>query len=297
MASTVTYVSKTTNSVTMEGRHTDTGGSRIYFDYKEITSSNWLNRAMILGAYGEYKQYTYTSLLESTAYDFRVRIQNGSTLAWLSTSPTVSVTTTSPADTTSPALSFATPTGSNVTSNSIYAYASATDNVALSYFRFSIDGVSKNTVYVSGTSANANYTFTGLTGGVSYNLAVRAVDASGNFTETTRAVSTLSGRPNIWLWTTANDTNGNKISGANYRTGNTEWNDFTGRINEFRVYKGFTAVSFTQALYGSNFTATMFNQAKNAIGAMNATGISDRSAGQDVLASYFNTMKTKLNEL
>ena len=90
---------------------------------------------------------------------------------------------------------------------------------------------------------------------------------------------------------------GNKIAGASYRMGNTEWNNFTDRIDEFLLYKGFGTTTFTQVIFGGTFYATRFNEAKNAIGGMNATGISNRITNDDVTASLLNTLKTKLNEL
>ena len=151
--------------------------------------------------------------------------------------------------------------------------------------------VSSATIVPPNTTAK----FTGLTQGVTYTIRswarlyinstwIESVSNSYDLQSTTS-------RPANWSWSTV------KTSGNDFNLTATEWNNFYSRINEFRVYKGFSSYTFTLASIGSNFTATMFNQAKNAIDAMNATGITDRSAGQDVLASYFNTLRDRLNEL
>jgi len=136
-----------------------------------------------------------------------------------------------------------------------------------------------------------------LAGDYTFSARAYALDGTPASSPDYVTVTITIGRPANWLWTTANDANGNKISGADYRMGNNEWNNFTSRINEFLVYKNFGTTTFTQASFGNTFTATMFNQAKNAIGGMNATGIVDKVKDDNVLASYFNTLKTKLNEL
>ena len=242
--------------------------------------------------------FLYTGLSASTSYSLSVQYLDATSNVLGSDSITSSTDNPPPPpDTTSPSLNFSTPTGSSITSTSIYAYASATDNVGMSYFQFLLNGVNQSTVYVSGTSASANYTFTGLTEGVEYTLKVNAVDTSSNSTSITRYATTLTGRPADWLWTTANDVNGNKIAGADYRMGNNEWNDFTTIINEFLVYKGFGTTTFTQAIFDGTFYATRFNEAKNAIGGMNTTGITNRITNDDVNAYLFNILKTKLNEL
>lgn len=174
---------------------------------------------------------------------------------------------------------------SSVTSTSISISWSASNT---SSFRAYI-GSAYNTI---SSGSTRSHTFSNLTPNTTYNIYVVAYNSTGDSdTSSTISVTTLTNRPTNWSWSTS------KTSGGNFNLTATEWNSFTTRINEFRVYKGLSTASFTTAFSGNNFTATMFNQAKNAIGGMNATGITDRSAGQDVLASHLNTLRDKLNEL
>ena len=56
--------------------------------------------------------------------------------------------------------------------------------------------------------------------------------------------------------------------------------------------------TFTRAKASADskiLTATRFNLVKNAIGSMNATGISNVSKGDPVLGSYFITLANKAN--
>lgn len=168
----------------------------------------------------------------------------------------------------------------------------------LSYFRVyrSSGGVEAYNTVSGGVSRS--HTLTGLVKDTTYTIWVRAYDSAGNYVDSSsKTVITQSGRPDDWKWTTAQNTSGYKISGGAFRMGNDEWNNFTSRINDFLQYKLGTTTTFTQAYQGSQFTATMFNQAKNAIGGMAPTGIADKVKGDKVNASDFNTLMDKLNSL
>lgn len=114
-------------------------------------------------------------------------------------------------------------------------------------------------------------------------------------------------KPSDWKWTTANDSNGDKIKGADFRIGAIEWNNFQKRINEFRSYKKLTPYNFYDTFINStSFTTPVnntyiyvyyFNQALNAINDMIATGLATKVKGDDMLASDFNTLKSKLNSI
>ena len=171
-------------------------------------------------------------------------------------------------------------------------------NPAIDYdsFRLSVNSTNYNWVSTN-TTTNTRKTVSGLLSSTSYTAYAYATWNGIEYYIGSSTATTLSGRANNWLWTTANDENGNKIPGADYRMGNNEWNNFTDRINEFLVYKEIGAITFTQASFNGTFTATIFNQAKNAIGGMNATGIVNKVKDDNVLAADFNTLKTKLNEL
>lgn len=102
-------------------------------------------------------------------------------------------------------------------------------------------------------------------------------------------------RPSNWAWTTAQNANGHKISGATFSMLATEWNSFTARINAFRKYKGLDEATFTTASRGGTFYFYMFNEANNAISAMRSTGVSNVSSKNLVYASYFNSLMNALN--
>jgi hypothetical protein len=83
-----------------------------------------------------------------------------------------------------------------------------------------------------------------------------------------------------------------------------EWNNFTARINDFRIYKGLALYSFTTMYSESEFTKTIINEALTAIRDMSAhfTGgklvDTNRSTGDSILvASYYTKMVEALNSI
>lgn len=205
-----------------------------------------------------------------------------------------SVRTPADVDTTDPTLGFSTPSGSNVTQTSIYVYVTGSDNKALNYFRFSINGTSEKVTYVSGTWADADHTFTGLSPGTTYSIEVRVVDAAGNWTSITRNVTTEARtRPSSWSWYSS------KSSGGTFNLGAEEWKNFFNRINDFRSYKGWSSYSYTNPIVGGDYTASMYNQARNAINTMSPpTSIPVyRNSGDIVYAYDINRLRDSLNSI
>jgi hypothetical protein len=111
-----------------------------------------------------------------------------------------------------------------------------------------------------------------------------------------------STRPNNFAWTYA------KVSGANFLLTKDEWNSFTSKINEFRQYKGLSNYSFTTAVTGTNFMASMFRQARSAILEMNppttppsskvgVSEVANLSDADDILASDLNLIVSSLNSI
>lgn len=100
-------------------------------------------------------------------------------------------------------------------------------------------------------------------------------------------------RPDNFSWTTA------KIAGNTFSLTANEWNDFTDRINAFRVYKELSEYSFTQATTGAQFTALMFNETINAIDAMDPSTStpSAQQAGYTAFASLLNDIVAALNSV
>lgn len=90
-----------------------------------------------------------------------------------------------------------------------------------------------------------------------------------------------------------------KASGGSFNITATEWNHFLDAINSARTGKGLTAYNFTYASKGGDFYAYMFNQAVQAISAMNPpiSPPSTRSSGDEIYASYFNRLRDSLNSI
>jgi hypothetical protein len=74
-----------------------------------------------------------------------------------------------------------------------------------------------------------------------------------------------------------------------------EWNNFTQRINQFRIYKGYSAASFTTATAGTGCTPSMLNEAINAINGMGFS-LPQASSG-NISASTFINMRDTLNSI
>lgn len=82
----------------------------------------------------------------------------------------------------------------------------------------------------------------------------------------------------------------------------TRWNDFVDQVEIIRNWYNDTygtdvpsVLSAKLSSANKTLTATKFNTVRFSIGSMNATGITDRYAGDPVLGSYFITLANKLN--
>lgn len=187
------------------------------------------------------------------------------------------------------------------TADTITVNVSGSDSVSgISGFEFYLDETYKSTKYGS----SASYTYTGLAVNTTYSVGVKAFDNALNYSSlVTQNVLTKSNRPQNFAWTNS------KVSGNSFNLTASEWNGFLNRINEFRTYKGLTTFnfydyyhgdySFTRAYSGNYFYAYMFNQAVNAISAMNppTSPPSTKSSGQSIYASYLNGLRDSLNSI
>lgn len=373
MAVTLTHISSTTSSVTLEVWHNNTGGTRVYWDY--YSGGQWLNRTYTLVSSGSYGQYTFTSLNSGTGYNFRVRIVNGSNLAELAS-------TTTYASTTSPPVAPPTPTGLSATAVSqsgVYLSWNGVSNV--SYYELSIGYPLYQTQYIY---SQTYFTWTGLSPATQYGWQVKAVGTnglssnyssmvyattnsppvtaiptgfsmsatssssitaswngvygasmyefaiysptshSGTTTSTSRAISGLAadtqyygyvraysseggwsgwssysiartkkGRPGNFAWTYA------KTSGGSFNLYATEWNALFNRINDFRTYKDLATTGYTSAYSSYAFTSVQYNEARNAIYAMNpSTTIPPwRGSAEIIYASEINRLRDALNSI
>ena len=91
-----------------------------------------------------------------------------------------------------------------------------------------------------------------------------------------------------------------KVSGGQFNLLATEWNGLVNKINSVYSYYGWSTSSYPmrQVQSGWNFEAVNdFNKVRLAIGSKRATGITDKIAGDQINASYLNTLVEKINDL
>ena len=127
---------------------------------------------------------------------------------------------------------------------------------------------SGNTAEFGGLAANASYLFRA----ISYKTASYGGYSPNSGYGGWLTIKNEVALPTPWKWTTSQNSNGHKISGAKFSMLASEWNDFSQRINAYRKYRGLGDYSFTRAYSGNTLYFYFFNEAKNAIEAMNTTG-------------------------
>lgn len=171
---------------------------------------------------------------------------------------------------------------------------------------WTIDATSRLAIKTQGWNGGSSFNvqFGGLVANASYLFRTRASKTAsyGGYSPTTAwggwlTVKNESTKPTHWKWTTAQNSNGHKISGAQFSMLATEWNSFTQRINAVRKYKNLSNYSFTTVSRGGTFYFYLFNEANTAIGAMNSTGLANVTRGDKVYASYFNALMNALNNI
>ena len=126
------------------------------------------------------------------------------------------------------------------------------------------------------------------------------MDRAGNYQKTIMSVVFSYAKPSAWSWTTEElnaFNNKGKFSTLTWQ----RWNAFCDYVLQLTSWY-YSDDTDTYNLAGAKvsaddkiLTATRFNLVKNAIGSMNATGISNVSKGDPVLGSYFITLATKAN--
>lgn len=222
--------------------------------------------------------YSFTGLSEYTQYTIGVSAYNANGES------SISSTTARTLDETPPTASI---TSISKTNNSItMSFIGSDAHSGVSGFYIYLDNSHVTTIY--GTSGT--YRYTGLQQGRLYKVSVKAFDNSGNVSvEDYRNIQTSVN----FEWDTT------KTSGGSFNITATEWNRFLDAINSARAGKGLTAYNFTYATRGGVFYAYMFNQAVQAISAMNPSVAlpSTRSSGDTIYASYFNQLRDSLNSV
>ncbi|MFC4304094.1 hypothetical protein [Cohnella boryungensis] len=89
-----------------------------------------------------------------------------------------------------------------------------------------------------------------------------------------------------------------KIQGYGFYATAAEWNSLISRVLEFREYKGLGGFSYNSAVQGEPPRAAQFKQVRNAIAAMNSSGLpAEKNAGDPITAADFNALVSCLNAI
>ena len=176
--------------------------------------------------------------------------------------------------------------------------------------------IESKTIYNSASNQNPNGSFTFSTNLSDGTYTIKAYTTYNSLNSITSdgssyVIKTISVnlKPAAWIW--ENVSSGQPTTNISYTT----WNSFIDRIREWLDYKSITNVS-VEAMYGYEsttyakllsyakmsaddkvLTATRFNIARYCIGSMNSTGLTDKSRGDKVYASYFLTLADKMNSI
>lgn len=151
------------------------------------------------------------------------------------------------------------------------------------------------TLYSNGnvTHGNASYP---LTANTNYTLYIQAWDASETYGSGSQSyiVKTAGARPaNFSGWGIPVESGQPCVLSA------AKWNEFTAKINAFRVYKGLGNYGFTTVLPGWDYAAWIFNQAVSGMAGLGVTVPAARTGGQvqDISAAWINSLVTALNSV
>lgn len=233
-------------------------------------------------SYSTSRSKTFTELPHNTNFYVHCSYSLNGSSAYGTITRSVSTTT-------GPTLSVTSKTSSSIT-------VSISNCSDFSYFKYSIQ-FGGTTIDDSGSYVTSKtYTFTGLAPNTSYNIFCNYSTNSSYTSHPTLGITVVtekSLRPADFEWTYA------KAKGRTFNLTATEWNNFTARINEFRVYKGLSNYSFTTAVKGARFTAAMYKQATVAIQGIPGYGayIPNAEPGDIVTAYHLNQIRDELNAI
>ena len=148
------------------------------------------------------------------------------------------------------------------------------------------------------TINNTSVTFTGLTSNQTYTVTAKSrfyINGTTLYSVNTASLIVDTDVRTYFSWDTP------KIQGQPFNITATEWNGLVQNVKDVHVYKlgsyNSSQYPMTTVTSGNQIKALYFNQVKFAIGSLNATGISDKSAGNAILASDLNTIIEKLNTI
>lgn len=146
--------------------------------------------------------------------------------------------------------------------------------------------------YTDDANGNAFSATADLTAGTTYYLYVDCYN--GGTGSVNLFIDFTSPRPNNWSWTST------IAAGSPVKLTAAEWNSFTNRIKEFRVYAGLFTYDFTTAISGTTpIDYTICNQAHSAINTIPGHGAmpAELTEGGPLYASFFNGLKDALNAI
>lgn len=164
---------------------------------------------------------------------------------------------------------------------------------------WTIDATSRLAIRTQGWNGGGSFSvqFGALVPNASYLIRARAIKTSSYYTPDPSpwgswlTIKNDMARPLDWAWYSV------KASGAEFNILATEWNAFTARINEFRMYKSIETATFSSAVRGQSFYFYQFNEARAAINSMRSTGLSTVTTGDVIFASHLNTLMNTLNAI
>lgn len=195
------------------------------------------------------------------------------------------------------------------------AYLSATTNGSTSiivtindltysaseYVQFQVNNNNTGSQYVwsSGSSSKStSYTINGLTPNTTYNFTGYANFQGTNYNIGNASAKTSPARPLPFFWSNT------KVSGGSFNLTASEWTRLIQNINDVLVYRGSGGYSwfynqFSNITSGKNFTANMFNEARNAIssGSPSVPVPPSASSGGIVYASMLNGLVNSINSV
>lgn len=156
---------------------------------------------------------------------------------------------------------------------------------------------SRTQTIAGGATPNSSYKFTvtGLDSGTTYDWELEVIKVSDGgpvYTNSGTITTEEEDRPTLFEWTYGKNKDGN------FNLTASEWNRLTEKINEMREFLGISNYSFTKAVKGESFTATMYNEARKAIQGMGYDAgyyIPTVSKGDTITAYTMNILVSELN--
>lgn len=255
----------------------------------------------IYDAYETTESKVLTGLLYSTVYNISVRvIKNNTWSAWSdktetdeSTAPSLPLISAeySKENKTITVFWQLADTNSYATYVYINLYSAEDKNTLLKGYTNSSGEVSGEVIFENITQGTyiiksaTDYAFGG--------SLIQCVDSTGEAYTAVLEITAEANRPDNFTWLYP------KTAGGKLNLTAEEWNLFTDRVNEFLKYIGRTEKSFTKALTGDVFYASLYNETGDAIkeGALYGLYIPEVMSRQSVTAYHMNILVNELNAI